>query len=195
MILDIIKKFNWVDLLVIFLVIRIVYIATKNGFPVELFKLLGTIAAIFVSLHYYAMLADLIASRFLANLVPHRFPLEFLDFLCFLILAVITYLVFLFLRSMFFQLVRIEAVSRLNKWGGFILGTVRAVFLSSLIVFGLAASSVTYFKNSVSSSYYGVRLFGVCTKTYTSIWEGFLSKFTNKEHFNKTIQEVEGSLR
>ena len=56
MIVEIIKQFNWVDIFVIILSVRVLYIAVKNGLPVELFKLLGTIAAIYLSLHYYTIL-------------------------------------------------------------------------------------------------------------------------------------------
>ncbi len=189
MILNIIKQFNWVDIFVIILSFRILYIAIKSGLPVELFKLLGTIASIYLSLHYYTILSD-----WIAGLVPatkDKMPLEFIDFLSFAILAIAAYLVFVLLRSIFYRFIKMEAVPRLNKWGGFILGLARAYLLVGLIIFMSVISSIAYFKNSVNKSYSGKYFFKVAPGVYGGIWNGFMSKFMNKEKFNKTIPEVE----
>ena len=52
MLLDIIRQFNWFDVAIIILFIRICYIAFRSEFPVELFKLAGIICAIYISMHY-----------------------------------------------------------------------------------------------------------------------------------------------
>jgi membrane protein required for colicin V production len=189
MILEIIKQFNWVDIFVIILSVRVLYIAVKNGLPVELFKLLGTIAAIYLSLHYYTILSD-----WIAGLLPEakdKMPLEFIDFLAFAILAIVAYLIFVLLRSLIYRFIKMEAVPRLNKWGGFILGIARAYLLVGLVIFMLAISSVAYFKSSVKKSYAGGHLFKVAPGIYNGVWNSLMSKFMNKEKFNKTIPEVE----
>lgn len=189
MVLDVIRQLNWVDIFVIIILFRICYVAVKSGFPVELFKLLGTIAATYLSLHYYTILSDGIVGR--VPVTKEKMPLEFIDFLSCAILAIAAYLVFALLRSIFYRFIKMEAVPRLNKWGGFVLGLVRAYLLTGLIIFMLVISSIAYLENSVHKSYTGKHLFKVAAGVYSGVWNGLMSKFMVKEKFNKTIPEVE----
>jgi len=192
MILNIIKQFNWVDIFVIILLFRICYIAIKSGFVVELFKFLGTVLAIYLSLHYYTALADLV-TKYLS--IKESMPLEFLDFIAFIILVIIGYFVFVILRQVFSQLIKTEAAPNLNRWGGLALGIVRGILFSGLIIFILVISSVSYFKNSAGNSYLGKRLLKVAPTTYTKLWNGLMSKFMTGEKFNQTILDVQEGIK
>lgn len=191
MILDILKQLNWFDLVLLILLFRIGYIALRSGLPIELFKLLGTVLAIYLSLHYYTAGADFIRSRFAAD---KKMPLEFLDFLVFLGLAIAGYSILVLLRSVFYRFIKLEAVDRLNKWGGFLLGIVRGMLVSGLIIFMLVISSISYLRMSVKSSYLGPRFFQVAPNTYSWLWNNLTSKFMAQEKFNKTISEVQDSF-
>ena len=195
MFLNILRQINWVDIFVLILVFRVCYIAVKSGFPPEFFKFLGTIAAIYLSLHYYTVLSDLIGrwlSRWLS--LREKMPLEFLDFVTFTFLAILGYVLFVLLRNVFCHFINIEAVSALNKWGGLFLGMARSILLASLVLFMLVISSVGYFKDSVKASYFGRRLFSVAPETYTWLWDGIGSKFSKGEKYNQVIPEVKDSL-
>jgi len=189
--LQVIRQFNWVDIFVIILLFRICYIAIKNGLVSELFKLSGTILAVYLSLHYYTFLSDIVRQRF----ITQKLSLEFLDFLCFVFLAVLGYLALVILRQVFSYFIKMEALPLLNKWGGLILGISRGFLLSSLVIFVLFISSITYLKNSVIDSYFGRRLFKIAPTTYGKVWFGFASKFIPQEKYNSTIQEVEQGLK
>jgi uncharacterized membrane protein required for colicin V production len=41
-VLDFLKQFNWIDIFVFCLSLRIAFIALKNGLAAEVFKILGT---------------------------------------------------------------------------------------------------------------------------------------------------------
>ena len=187
MLLDIIKQFNWLDIIVVIILFRICYIAVKSGLLVELFKILGTLLAIYLSLHYYTMLSDFFRNR----IAVKSLPLEFLDFLSFTVLAILGYLIFVSLRDLFYHFIKMEAVPQLSKWGGLILGMGRGILLGGLIIFMLMISSVSYLKNSVKDSYSGKRLFKVAPATYSALWDNLMSKFATKEKFNSTILEVQ----
>ncbi len=189
--LEIARQFNWVDILVIILLLRIGYIAIKNGIAAEFFKLPGIISAIYLSLHYYTALSDWIKSYVFAK---QKMPLRFLDFLVCLVLAIIGYLIFVLLRSIFCRFVKMEAVPTLSKWGGLVLGVARGFLLVSLVVFMLAISSISYLKNSVKNSYSGQQLFNVATGTYSWLFNAVASKFIPGEKFNKTIFEDQEDL-
>ncbi|MFY9402162.1 MAG: CvpA family protein [Candidatus Omnitrophota bacterium] len=187
MVFNILRQFNWLDILILFLIFRVLYISIKGGFVVEIFKLTGLLSAIYLSMHYYLKIAD-----FVRNALPlkEKMPLEFLDFLVFLILAGIGYLFFLLLRSAFNNLIKIEAVSTLNKWGGLALGSFRSLILSSLLIFLLAISSVPYLKNSTKASYFGRRLVSISINIYTWGWSNIFSKFASSEKLNRYVVEV-----
>ncbi len=192
MLLGIIKQFNWVDILVIIILFRIGYIAIKNGLLWEFFKLLGTILAVYLSLHYYTLLSDMMGQRLPS--IKEKAPLEFLDFLSFVVLAIIGYLIFVSLRIVFHRFIKMEAVPNLNKWGGLVLGIGRGFLLAGLITFMLAISSINYLRNSVNDSYSGRQLFKVVPNTYSWLWNNIASKFMTGEKFNKTILEVQKDL-
>lgn len=187
MIFETLKQFNWLDITVIILAIRICYAAIKSGFLSELFKILGTIFAVYLSLHYFSGLSEFIKERFPVNVVPD----EFLNFLSFVILAVVGYLVFVILRVVILRFVKMEAVPKLSRWGGLILGMFRVLLLAGLVVFILALSSVSYVKRSAAHSYSGKFLFTVAPSVYGNLWNGLVSKFAAGEKFNEAVSEVQ----
>jgi uncharacterized membrane protein required for colicin V production len=191
MLLNTLKQFNWLDIFLLVLIFRICYIALKGGFTVELFKFLGSVVAIYVSMHYYVSLSD-----FLVQYLPidKKTQLEFIYFIIFIILVFSAYMVFVLIRNAFNQLVKVEAVSTFNKWGGLILGAVRSILLSSLIVFSLAISNVSYLKDSVKHSYLGPRVFSFAPNTYFWIWNSVGSKFITFETQNDAVLKAQEEI-
>lgn len=187
MLLDIIKQFNWVDILVLIILFRICYVAAKNGFTIEIFKLPGTILAIYLGMHYYILLGNILHGYIGEEIIP----LEFLDFISFVFLATLGYLFFLILRAAFSRFLKLEAVAVLNRWGGLILGIGRAFLLASLAIFMLYISSTDYFKESAKKSYSGAKLFKIAPSTYSFVLDNFIAKFWPKEKYNEIIPEVE----
>ena len=188
--LDILKQFNWVDIFFVILLMRICYVAIKNGFPVEFFKLLGTLSAIYLSLHYFITFPDYILGRIGAK----NIPLEYLTFISFLVLAIIGYLIFMLLSKAFSRFIHMEVVSNLNKWGSLILGMIRSFLLVSLIIFIFVIVPKDYFRNSVNKSYSGKRLLTIAPTTYTWLWNSIMSKFRTQEKFNDTVLKVQANL-
>lgn len=190
MVMEIFSKFNFLDVLILIILFRICYIAVKTGLPIEFFKLLGVLSATFLSLHYYTKLSDVIQRRFFYKDVP----LEFLDFLIFLILAAIGYLIFVLLRSMFYRFMQMEATPKINKIGGFILGLVRGFFTIGLFAYILTISSIGYLNRSVERSYLGSKAFSIAPNTYNWLWNNLVSKFSPDEKANTTVTEVTGKF-
>lgn len=188
MVLGIIKQMNWVDIFVVILLFRICYVAIKNGIFIELFKLLGTVFACYVSLHYYTNLGDFFEARIPS---PPSIPIEIWDFLALFILASLGYLIFVILRETFFRLIKTETVSLLNKWGALLLGVARGFILCSLIIFLLSVPVLDYLENSAGKSFSGKRLIKVSTGVYTYLWNNLVSKFMPQEKFNQAILEVQ----
>lgn len=188
--LNILERFNWVDIFFVILLIRICYVAIKNGFSVELFKLLGTLSAVYLSLHYYIIFPDYIVGRIGAK----NIPLEYLTFFSFIALAILGYSIFMLLSKVFSRFIQLEAVPNLNKWGSLILSIIRSFLLVSLILFIFVIAPTGYFRNSVKNSYSGKRLFLIAPATYTWVWDSIMSKFRTQEKFNETILQIQTSL-
>ncbi len=187
MLFTIIKQLNWVDLFVVFLLLRILYVSAKNGFVAELFKLIGIIFTIYLSLHYYSKLSNLISKRM--SLEQSR--LEYVDFFIFISLVAATYLIFAFLRKIFLNFVKIEAVAILSKWGGLILGFFRGALSGGLVIIILSIATLPYLNTSARKSYFGERLFNITVFAYSALWNGVMSKFMVNEKFNQAIFKVQ----
>jgi len=187
MIPEILKQFNWVDIFVIVLLFRIIYISSKTGAIIELFKLLGIYFSLYITLHYYVDLSDLLRK----SLPVEAFPTNFFDFIVFLPLLIVSYLVFVLLRSVFCNFVKIEAVPTVSKIAGFLLGVCRGILTISLVIYIFAISCMPYLFNSAQRSFLGKRLFNITVVTYTGTWDNFASKFMTQEKLNNTVVEAQ----
>ncbi|MDD5238816.1 MAG: CvpA family protein, partial [Candidatus Omnitrophica bacterium] len=127
---NIIGQINWIDIFVIILLIRICYIAAELGLFIESFKLLGTLASIYLSLHYYKQLSD-----FTQNAIGLKdSPAYIFDLFSVIILAILSYLIFAILRKVFSKLVKVETLDNLNRWGALILGVIGGFLFAGLII-------------------------------------------------------------
>jgi len=183
---EIFNRINFVDIFLIFVGIRIFYISFEMGLPVELFKLLGIIFSTYISLHYYTALSDLIQNSF----IPKQMPLEFLDFLVFMVLALGGYLGFIVLRNIFYRFLKLDASPRLSQIGGLILGLGRIYFTTGIFIYILMISSVKYLNESVKHSYFASRSVSISADTYAWLWNNIVEKFSTNEKFNPTVTEV-----
>ncbi len=102
---------------------------------------------------------------------------------------------FSFLRRIFFKLVKMEAVSALNKWGGLVLGITRGFLFASLVIFIFVISGIGYLKKSVTVSYSGKAIFKIAPATYAWAFNGLVSKLVTGEKFNQSILDVEKDLK
>lgn len=102
---------------------------------------------------------------------------------------------FSLLRRIFFKLVKMVAVSALNKWGGFVLGITRGFLFAGLVIFIFVISGIGYLKKSVTSSYSGKAIFKISPATYGWVFNGLVSKLVTGEKFNQAILDVEKDLK
>ena len=165
MLYNIVKQINWIDLFVLILLFRTCYVAVNTGVPIEIFKISGTLAAIYLSLSYFAPLG-----KFIHSLPGFKnLSLVFWSFSSFVLLAIVGYSVFLLLRKFFSRLIKLDTVTDINKWGGLIIGFVRGLLLASLITVMLVVSGSDYLKACVKDSFSGRRVFKIAPAVYKAI--------------------------
>lgn len=177
-------KFNWIDLLVLLLFLRTCATGSKSGLIAGLFKIAGLVASLYVSLHYFSQ-----AGNYLAGLIP-PLGVPFSNFICFIILAILPYLSVATMRQTVMRLVKVEATSAIDRWGGLLLGFFIGVMMLSTLFIGFYASNVLYLKESVKKSYLGYRIAYANVKAYEFIFNGIVSKFTPNAELNKDIYEA-----
>ena len=110
--MELITKINWVDVLVAILMLRISYVASRDGLSHEIFSFLGTILIMVLATHYYAVLGRPI-SRNMMNM-----PIELANFLSFLILVVALGFLVRLLRLLLDKIVKVQWHPIMEKFGG-----------------------------------------------------------------------------
>ena len=185
MFIDFLRQINWLDIFVLILLVRICYISIKNGLPVQLFWFLGSISAVYLSLHYYASFSAFLGKRFPSEWMPA----EYWSLAAFVLLAIVGYFSFVLLQKLFSRYITLQATPRLNKYGGLVLGALRGILVVGLIIFLFSISSVAYLQNTVSHSYSGQHFFKVAPATYTWLWKNIMSKFMTSERSNADVQK------
>ena len=142
-IVGLIKGLNWIDLLIVIIVVRISYIAFQDGLSHEIFPIFGSVIMAVLGLHYY----NKIALFFSENLV--KAPIEILNFLTFLVIITAAGFLFKLVRILLDKIVKVEWHPLIEKFGGLIAGICRGAIASSLILIILGLVPLKYFQYSI----------------------------------------------
>jgi uncharacterized membrane protein required for colicin V production len=128
--MGIIEHFKFIDSVIILLILRVLYIAVKNGFLCEVTKVLVVFLASFLSFQYYPVI--------LRQFSVEGSSRQYLEFLSFFTIFTVTILTLSFLRRIIvgFRGPVTSKYSSLRRWLSFLLGIGRASLLASTFIFG-----------------------------------------------------------
>jgi uncharacterized membrane protein required for colicin V production len=173
---------NWVDFLLIALVLRMAYIGFRTGIGIELFKLFGLWLATILSYQFYTTpLSD-----FLNTKVP-ALPLDVGDAFVFIVVVTAVTIVVRIIRESFLLLVKIEGQNSFNKLAGLAVGLLRGLWIASLCLFIMTISTVEYLEVSAKSSLFGNKLINVAPSIYRGSYEGLILKFIPGGKINEEV--------
>ncbi len=173
---------NWVDFLMIGIVIRMCFIGVQTGVGIELFKLFGLWLATIITYHVYTTpLSDYLNAKLPA------LPLDAGDVFVFCALMAAIILVIRVIRESFFLLVKIEAHNTLDRWGGLAVGLLRGLWISSIVLFVMTISTIQYLEVSAKSSLFGNRVIYMAPTIYKGSYEGLISKFLVNSKINEEV--------
>ncbi len=127
MVSEILKRVNWVDCLIIVLLIRCGYIGLKKGLFGEIFRCIGMITAIVVSIYNCGRLGKYISDHSFLSLFHSKI-------LSIIALLIATVFIFILIRIAMTRLVKVEFGPRLSRIGGALLGLARGGVLASFIL-------------------------------------------------------------
>ncbi len=180
MILQIIKSFNWVDIVVFAVMIRAVYIGIKRGFTDEVLHFLGVLVAIFVIFHYYPACTSFLESKIF-------FKSSMASSLAYLFLWITVSIVAKISRIGILALFKVEARSLVNKIGGVLIAVARGLLVCSLLLWFLLTTGSEYFSKNIRSSYSGSRIIKIAPIFYQETFKWVIVKYFPKERINEAV--------
>ncbi|MFQ5681382.1 MAG: CvpA family protein [Candidatus Omnitrophota bacterium] len=177
---DLLSQFNWIDIFIVIILLRSSYMGIKQGFVTELFKLLGIILNIYLSLHYYPLLGNFFSQK-------SPLPQGIANIFSYLSIGFGLFIVFGLVRHSLLTIIRIETTDLLSRWGGVTLGLIRGILIASLVCLFFLICNNGYLKGSLRQSYFGERIVMAAPTTYRMIFRGLVVKFSPGSRINKDV--------
>ena len=183
MLTDILSKINWIDVLMVVIVVRIIFIGLKAGFIAEAFKFLGTIFSVFIILHYYLVVGGAFPEK-LNFSKPFAYAISFS-----LLWALVTF-IFKLIRDGLLLIFSIETQKQVDRWGGGVLSSARALMVCGLVFYLFILIGVGSPQRMAKSSISRRCFAQVATSAYAMIYYGLVSKFFPDERINSQALSV-----
>ena len=161
--MEILKSINWLDVVVLILILRSVYIGVKLGLTAELFNFFGILVSLVCAVAWYSRMADVLVINF-------KLPVWLSQFLCFIIIVQFIRLIFKYALALLLKMLNVQFIPQLERIGGGVIGFVRGVILSGIIILAIGLIPNHYLKESIEiKSFTGKFLDKAVESTYTSL--------------------------
>lgn len=141
--MELITKVNWVDILVAILMLRISYVAFRDGLSHEIFPFIGSILIIVLATRYYAVIGSLISGNMM------NMPLELANFLSFFVLVVVLGMLVRLLRLLLDKIVKVEWHPIMEKFGGLAVGIMKAYVVTGIVLMTISLMPLSYLQWSI----------------------------------------------
>ncbi len=175
---NILTSFNWLDLLMIIVMIGTVFRGAVQGFVIEFFRVLGTVFATIFVLHFYVHSAEAL-NDFVA--LPHKVG----EILSFILIWVLTILIFKLIREGWFLVLKSEAKSGFSQWLGGFVAIIRSGLICGLLFFLIFLFGNQTLDTFAEKSATGFYLCDLSPQVYRASYDGVISKFFPDEALNK----------
>ena len=143
---DIASSVNWIDFLIVVILVRACYIGASRGFGQELFGSLGAVLALILSMRYFEQLGQIIA-----YFSPIELPTLLANALGFVAIAFGIIFIFKIIEAFSGKVVKVEFHSFINKMGGVVFGLLKGCLWISLLLLFLFMLPSSYLENSIRS--------------------------------------------
>lgn len=184
MVTHLIKSINWIDAGLAVLFIRMIFVGVKNGFLSEFFKSLGVVVAVFVSLHYYSLLAAWLTAKINVAWV-------YWDLVIFALLWFAVMLFFKFLRDTILILFKVETTHEgFDKYAAGVVAIGRGILVCSLTLFLVLLAQYGPTTRMAMHSY-SYKISGhAAVSTYRFLYSHLIDKLFAGEHYNIAAAQV-----
>lgn len=161
--MDIITHFNWLDIVILLLVIRGIYLGVTHGLTSELFNFIGIVISLALAVHFYSQVADVLIVNF-------ALPIWLSQLVCFFIIAQLIRFAFKYTVVLVLRILNVQFVPQLEKIGGGIIGFGRGIIVASLFILTISLLPSKYIADSVyDKSFTGRFLVKAAERTYLSL--------------------------
>jgi len=162
------------------IIVRMVYVGMNSSLLVEFFALIGSLCAVFITLHYFIRFAKFLHETiFIPELINEIFAA--------LLLWLSVHIIFKLIIAGWSLILKVEAHPIFDKWGGGILALGRSAFVCSLLFFFLIISGNEYVHKMVKRSFTGFYLVDIAPYTYRGIYDGLVVKYFPTEPLNGQV--------
>ncbi|MDD5137127.1 MAG: CvpA family protein [Candidatus Omnitrophica bacterium] len=141
--MEILTKINWVDVLILILVLRTTYVSLQDGLSHEIFPLIGSICMLIFSLHYYTKIAE-----FFYN-IGFTLPMVFLNLVGFVVVFISIGLLFKLIKIFIDKIIKVSWHPLIERFGGLLAGIVRGSILTSTVLIIIVLIPLPYLQWSV----------------------------------------------
>ncbi|MDD5504017.1 MAG: CvpA family protein [Candidatus Omnitrophica bacterium] len=161
--MDILKSINWLDIIVLIVTLRAVYMGVKLGLTAELFNFFGILASLICGVMWYSRTADVLVMNF-------KLPVWLSQFLCFIVIVQLIRLIFKYGFALLLKIMNVQFIPQLERLGGGVIGFGRGVILSGMIVAALGLIPSDYLKDAIEEkSFTGRFLVKTVESAYVSL--------------------------
>lgn len=140
--MEILENFNWVDVLLVLLLIRSIYTGARIGLTAETFNLIGTVSSLVIGFHYYQGLAAVLLQYI--NILSWSSELISLTAIILLIR-----LIFKFATILLLKVLSVQFVSQIERVGGALVSLARGFLIGGLFLIALSLLPFQYLNSSI----------------------------------------------
>ncbi|MEI8012442.1 MAG: CvpA family protein [Candidatus Omnitrophota bacterium] len=181
--MEFLKNLNWVDIVLILLVVRIIYSGGKAGFVVEFIKTIGLFFAMLMAFHFFARLAALGIHFVLI-------PKPWLQAAAFILIWLTGVIVFKLIREGFLLAFTIQPLPLIDRWGAVLLAVVRSMLTASMVLFVFLMTAHPYLQNMTRTSLSHKYVINIAPKAYHQVTLGFIAAVMPGVRVNPVVGEV-----
>ncbi|MCR4336745.1 MAG: CvpA family protein [Candidatus Omnitrophica bacterium] len=173
---------NLIDVMVVGILLRSIYIGFRQGAVVELFKLLGMIFAIFLCLHYYLQASALITEHLDIGAPTN-------EFFAFAFLWLMIFVVFKIVYEGIAILIRNKIPDGINKIAGITLGLTRGILVGSLAIALVYVSKNNFLTSQAQQSFGGFYVAHISIDIYEGIYYRLIKPAFPSEEKNEALKD------
>jgi len=180
--MELLRSFNWIDLVVAVLAARIVYVSIKTGFVTEFIKTFAVFLSGFFAFHYYLKIA--------AVLDPFvGFAQPVLEILVFVAIWALTFTIMKFVRDGIFLVFTVQAISMVDRWGAVAVSMARFALSASMLMYVFLLTDRPYLERMTMTSFSQEYVLLVAPDTYQKTINKFIAKLLPGQKANPAVIE------
>lgn len=184
-------KINWVDILIVVYIVRAFFHGKKRGLGFEITALVSALASWILALHFYQGLGQSFSKWFLLSLESARV-------VSFVGIAIGILFIGAILSRLLKKIMKLSFLPNIEKIGGYILGTLRGISVSAIIIVALALTPSKAIQQEVYiSSFFGNYLVALSPKAHEWIWpkgSEAEARFNIKEFWGQLPERPKGEI-